>query len=349
MLFHFPAIHIRGIAAALPRQELNLRDLEGRFGGEEVARIMATTGIQAVRVAPPEMCASDLCEAAARRLLAETDLAPADLDALVFVSQTPDYPLPATAACLQERLGLPKSAAVFDLNCGCTGFIYGLLQACLLTNAGAKRVLVLAGDTSTRLVNLGDKSVRMIFGDAGSAAIIEPGPDAAVIAVKTDGSGARHLIIPAGGARRPVDAGTAEETVDDSGNRRSARDLFMDGMEVMNFTLREVPPVIEETLARAGWPRESVGAYVLHQANRFILDYLRKKMKLPTEVWPVTMERTGNTGPASIPLALAVDRERLQREGRLARCLLCGFGVGLSWGAAAVDLSRTTILDPVDV
>ena len=310
---------------------------------------MATTGIRAVRVAPPEICASDLCEAAARRLLAETGLTPADLDALVFVSQTPDYRMPATAACLQDRLGLPKSAAAFDLNCGCTGFIYGLLQACLLTGAGARRVLVLAGDTSTRLVNPGDNSVRMIFGDAGSAVLIEPGPDAAVITVKTDGSGARHLMIPAGGARRPADAEAAAELADTNGNRRSALDLFMDGMEIMNFTLREVPPVIEETLAAAGWPRESVGAYVLHQANRFILDYLRKKMKLPPEVWPVTMERTGNTGPASIPLALARDGARLRRENRLARCLLCGFGVGLSWGAAAVNLSDTVLPEPVEV
>lgn len=343
-------LNIRTVAAALPRQSLDLRELGGLFGQEEVDRIIATTGIRRVRVAPEGMCASDLCEAAARAAFQAAGLTGADMDAVLFLSQTPDYRLPATSPILQEHLGLPKEALAFDINLGCSAYIYGLFQAGLLVSSGAcRRVLVLAGDTSTRMINPGDKSVRMVFGDAGSATIVESGTDAASFLIRTDGDGARNLIIPAGGFRRPADSAAAEVTTDENGNRRSALDLFMDGMEIMNFGLREVPPAIDGVLALAGWKKAETGSFVLHQANRFMLEYLRRKMQLPAAAMPVAMADTGNTGPASIPLALTVARDQLQQEDRLRKCVLCGFGVGLSWGAAAADLGNAQILDPIEV
>jgi 3-oxoacyl-[acyl-carrier-protein] synthase-3 len=208
---------------------------------------------------------------------------------------------------------------------------------------------VLAGDVSTRLVNPLDKSVRMVFGDAGSATLVEGGADSVAFVIRTDGAGARHLMIPAGGCRRPADAAAAEVAADENGNHRSALDIFMDGMEIMNFGLREVPPTVDDALRLAGWNKDEAGSFVFHQANRFMLEYLRKKMTLPTAAVPIVMSDTGNTGPAAIPLALSVEHARLKRENRLQKCVLCGFGVGLSWGAAAADLSNTQILDTVEL
>ena len=343
-------LKIRTIGAALPRQSLDLRELGNEFGHGEVERILATTGIRRIRVAPEGLCASDLCEAAARACFAATGLTGADIDAVIFISQTPDYRMPATAACLQARLDLPQEALAFDINLGCSAYIYGLFQAGLLVSSGScRRVLLLTGDTATRLINPGDKSVRLVFGDAGSATLIESGTDAAAFVIRTDGAGSRHLMVPAGGFRQPASVAAAEVTTDDSGNRRCALDLFMDGMEIMNFAMREVPSAIDDVLRLAGWTKAETGSFILHQANRFMLDYLRKKMRVPSPALPVAMEETGNTGPASIPLALAMEHARLSGEQRLQKCVLCGFGAGLSWGAAAVDLSQTQILDPVEV
>lgn len=356
MKHSFTHLRIRAIAAAIPRQRLNLRELGARHGREEVERIIATTGIESVRVAPPGVCASDLCVAAAQGILNATGILPSAIDAVVFISQTPDYRLPATSATLQHRLGLPQDALAFDLNSGCAGYIYGLLQAALLLTSGCcRRVLVLAGDTTTRLIHPDDKSVRMVFGDAGSATLVDAGaPEGEAAAgplhlcLKTDGGGAPFLMVPAGGFRQPADPEAAAVRDDGNGNRRAALDLFMDGMEILNFSMREVPPAVDNALALAGWNRQDTGAFILHQANRFMVEYLRRKMQLPSAAVPVTMKDTGNTGPASIPLALALDHSRLAAEQRLQRCVLCGFGSGLAWGAAAVDLSQTLILDPLE-
>ncbi|MFA4943151.1 MAG: ketoacyl-ACP synthase III [Lentisphaeria bacterium] len=348
----FANFQVRALAAALPaqRQELLALAPEFNMAPEELARILATTGIRTVRVAPPEVCASDLCAAAANQIFAATGLSGGDCDALVFVSQTGDYRLPATACLLQHRLGLGRDAATFDLNSGCTGFIHALFQAGLLLAAGAaRRVLVCAGDTTTRLIHPQDKSVRLIFGDAGAAALVESAAADSAPAgftLHADGAGAKQLIIPAGGCRQPATAATAQATPDDSGNLRSPQHLFMDGMEIMNFTLREVPPLVGEALAQAGWSAAETELFLLHQANKFILDCLRKKMRLPPEKVPVLMGETGNTGPASIPLALC----QLQPPpGQRRKVLLCGFGVGLTWGAATLDLGASQILPPIDL
>lgn len=342
---------ISGIAGAVPADKQDLAQLGNSFGNDEVQRIMKGTGIREVRVAPDTMCTSDLCCAAAEKLL---DVLPRDrntIDGLVFVSQTPDWTMPPTAPALQDRLGLSRKIVAFDINYGCSGFVYGLFQAGMLIQTGAcKRVLLCVGDTSSKLVNPQDKQVRMVFGDGATATLVEYANDKQwPFVIGTDGSQGDALIIPAGGCRQPHSEATRKIKEDDHGNRRTDEDLYMDGMEIMNFSLREVPPTIERLLDMQNWSRNEVNVYALHQANKFMVDYLRRKMKLSREAVPLGIQNLGNTGPASIPLLLVTKHQHLQHKRGLTKTVMCGFGVGLSWAATAGDLSQTRFPDLIEL
>jgi 3-oxoacyl-[acyl-carrier-protein] synthase-3 len=287
---------------------------------------------------------------AARSLFSALRVEPAEIDGIVFVSQTPDHIMPATSAILQHRLGLERRVAAFDISYGCSGYVYGLLQADLLVSAGLCRsVLVCAGDTTTRVVNPRDRALRMLFGDGGSATLVVRGQDQHTYSVRTDGSGARSLIVPAGGARQPRSATTGVARQAEDGNVRSDEDLFMDGVAVLFMALRDVPEAIDDVMALAGWTKRDVSFYGLHQANRFMIDYLARKMAAPPGSVPFGAADVGNTGPASIPALLAREHPRLAAEGRLARSVLCGFGVGFSVAAMTAPLSDTTILKLIEV
>jgi len=341
-------VKIQSIAAALPPDIEELSELDLIFGEAEVSRIIKTNGIERIRKAPEGVCSSDLCFAAASHLL-NPELVQ-EIDGIIFVSQTPDHILPATSCILQHRLGLPKSAAAIDINHGCSGYIYGLYQAAMMVSAGGCRsVLLCAGDVLSRYVNPLDKNERMVFGDAGSATLVTKGDGTIGFAFHTDGSGADHLTIPAGGCRMPRSDETARVDMRPDGSLRSDEDLFLNGIEVMNFSLREVPKAIAQALEAVGWQRESVTLFGLHQANRFIIDYLRKILKVPADKVPVAMQETGNTSAASIPLMLCQERDLLVKEKMLGRTLLCGFGVGLSCGVAALDLSEATFFEPIEI
>ena len=341
-------VTIRCMAATVPKQVFDLTELYGIYGTDDVDRIMDLNGITHIRTAPDSVCTSDLCEAAARLMLAEEDLK--KVDGLVFVSQTPDYILPATSATLQHRLGLSQDTVIFDINSGCPGYIYGLYQAALLVSSGScASVLVCVGDVITRYVNQLDRSSQMVFGDGGSATLVEKGDGAMVFGFRTDGSGGEHLIIPAGGCRYPLNEDSGMVSVKTDGNMRSDEDIFMDGLEVMNYAVREVPPTLERLLHQTGWSQADVGIFGFHQANRFMIENLRKIMRLPREKVPIAMEKVGNTGSASIPLMLAQEHHRLVEENRLQKTVLCGFGVGLSCAAVALDLSQTKFWEHLEV
>lgn len=345
---------IKGIAAAYPAKTEDLHTLCSQYGHEEVERIIASTGIERVRISPPGVCASDLCQTAAAKLLAELEIERASVDGLLFMSQTPDWPLPSTACALQNRLGLEKETVAMDISYGCSAYIYGLFQAGLLIQSGAcKRVLVCAGDAISRFVNPRDKATRMVFGDGGSATIVEKDEKKSSwpFILRTDGSGGDHLIIPAGGGRHPRSPETSEDIESGNNNWRSLENIYMNGMEILNFSLREVPPTLKELAAMQSWEESELdkAAVILHQANRFMVDYLRRKMKLSPETVPITMNNTGNTGPATIPLALCQNHRQLRRKKRLNRTVMCGFGAGLSWGATVGNLTETTILDPEEL
>jgi 3-oxoacyl-[acyl-carrier-protein] synthase-3 len=297
------------------------------------------------------MTTSDLCEAAARPLLAELNWPAPSIDVLIMVTQTPDYVLPATSCILQPRLGLSTQVAAFDVNLGCSGFIYGLwLASNLLRHDGPSRALVLCGDTTSRFVSSQDHSTAPLFGDAGTAVAIERDDLAtsSIFHLGTDGRGQRHAIIPAGGFRTPRSEQTGIRTEREGGNVRSDEDLHMNGAGVLAFTMQEVPRLIRQALDKADWTIDKVDFFVMHQANRFILEYLMKRLALPKEKVVVALEEYGNTSSASIPLSLAHALGARLRQER-TKLLLASFGNGFSWGAASISCGPMAVLDVVTV
>ena len=342
---------IIGVSSAVPSLVRDVSDDAKAFGEDEARRISEAVGVNRRCVVSPEICTSDLCFAAAERLLADLRWDRGTVDALVFVSQTPDYILPATACILHGRLGLAKQCAALDVNLGCSGYVYGLwLISHLIACGNVKRGLLLTGDTISRIVSPQDRSTAPLFGDAGTATALQYNAAAPPIFFElgTDGTGAKHLIVPAGGFRRPHTDETARRTEREGGNVRSEEDLFMDGAEVFAFTLREVPPMIKAVLNASQWTADSVDAFVMHQANRFMLQHLAKRLRIPLEKMPFSLHEYGNTSVSSIPLtlshALSGDLKRKQ-----LRLVLAGFGVGLSWGAAALACGPITSPDIVSV
>lgn len=340
----FHNVRMRGVAAAVPEPVRTLADDAGVFGAEEVQKVCESTGVRQRHVAVT-LTAGDLCQAAAEKLLAESRCAPEEIDALIFISQTPDYPLPATSCCLQQRLGLSQQCASFDISLGCSGYLYGLwLASGMIASGAVRRVLILTGDTIYRTCSPEDRSVALLFGDAGTATLLEQSDGAAPssFVLGTDGSGEHHLKIPAGGYRARWFPEALVRHEYEGGNRRSAADLYMNGAEIFAFTLRAVPPLIRKVLANSGNTSEHIDHFVFHQANKFMLDHLIKRMKLPPEKCVLGLENYGNTSSASIPLAMVTHlRDRLRHEE--LNLVLAGFGVGFSWGGAYLRCGAMTV------
>jgi 3-oxoacyl-[acyl-carrier-protein] synthase-3 len=336
---------ILDMAAHLPSRVLDNDTLAALYPEWSADKILAKTGIRERRIAADGETAADLACAAAEKLFAQGRVGRAEIDFVLLCTQAPDHLLPTTACLLQERLGIARSAGALDFNLGCSGFVYGLSLARGLVDSGAaRRVLLLTADTYSKYIHPQDRSVRTLFGDAAAATVI--GPDAHAPAAEgaaigpfvfgTDGRGARDLIVDAGGARRPCDAASAAEHRDANGNVRSADHLYMNGAEVFAFTLREVPAAIDALLHKAGLAKDDIDYFVLHQANRFMLDTLRRKIGVAADRLPIHMEDVGNTVSSTIPLALM----RMRDAGQLAagtRLMLVGFGVGYSWAATIIN------------
>ncbi|KTD62106.1 3-oxoacyl-ACP synthase III family protein [Legionella spiritensis] len=318
-------LKLSAISAALPNKKLKMENLYERFGQREVERIALSTGISSLRIAEEGVNASDLCLAATKHLLEMTGLSNKTIDAIIFVSQTPDYKMPATSCVLQGKLELNTSAVAFDINYGCSGYIYGLYQAALLISSkSASRVLVCVGDTISRFLDPNDHKVRLVLGDAGSVSIVESGSDEWAFDINTDGSGFDKLIIP----------------------RENHKDgyLQMDGSAIMEFALREVGTSFDNVINDRGWNKADIQHAILHQPNEFMLNYLRKKIGLSHEQMPVVVKEYGNTGPASIPLTMC---DYYSNTAELGKAVMSGFGVGLSWGSIALNLCETKLYKPI--
>lgn len=334
---------IKAISSYLPAGELTNEQLAAEFGDVEPGVIMERTGIRVRRVAAQEEFASDLGAAAARHLFESNQVSHEEVDFLLFCTQSPDYLLPATACMVQERLGLRTTCGAIDFNQGCSGYVYGLaLAKSLIETSLARNVLLITSDTYTKYINARDRSTRTLFGD-GAAATLVAASDSEEDSIGpfvfgTDGRGAEKLIVPAGGLRRPVDAEAAVESEDEQGNRRSARNLYMNGPEVFNFTLRTVPAVMEELLVKSGRALEEIDYFIPHQANKFMLERLQRRLKIPAEKFHIDLEKTGNTVSSTIPLALESARQvgKIKTGDTVA---LIGFGVGYSWAATLLRLT----------
>lgn len=341
-------VTIKSIASWLPKGRLDMCSLGSLYGDAEVESIIKATGIDSVRIADDGMTSSDMCLNAAEALIGQDGVDKAEIDGLVFVSQTTDWILPATSISLQDRLGLSKDTVCIDIHYGCSGYIYGLLQAAAWIACGAcRQVLVLAGDTTSRMINEHDKASRMVFGDCGTATIVSKGEGKMGFLIHSDGSGSDKLIVPAGGFRFPVTAATSELLWDEDKNGRTQNDLYMDGMGIFNFAITKVHKNINQLIEIMEWQKEDVGFYGLHQANEFMVNYVRKKLKVDAALVPVNVRNYGNTGPATLPLLLS-DLSDKYSTYNFSKSILSGFGVGLSWGSIATDMSRTKFYSPIN-
>lgn len=321
---------ISAIEYHLPEHQVSNSDLTQEFPDWSVQKIADKTGIDSRRVSAPGECSSDLAAAAAERLF-QGGVDRASIDYVLFCTQSPDYFLPTSACLLQTRLGIPTSAGALDFNLGCSGYVYGLgLAKGLIETGQASKVLLLTGETYTKMLAQEDRSVRTVFGDGASATVLEavdiaPGSPAPIgpFVYGTDGTGAPNLIVEYGAFRKPMDTDGAP----------ARPTLFMDGGEIFAFTLATVPKAVNALLQRASLAPGEVDLYVFHQANRHMLDHLRRKSAIPEDKFLVHLSTCGNTVSATIPITLCEAR----RAGRLKRgavIALVGFGVGYSWSAA---------------
>jgi 3-oxoacyl-[acyl-carrier-protein] synthase-3 len=331
---------IKGITSHLPSQKLTNEELAQEFQEWDVAKIYQKTGISVRSIAAPDECASDLGVDAARKLFETGVCHPEDIDFLLFCTQSPDYFLPTTACLIQERLNLKTSCGALDFNLGCSGFIYGLSLAKGLIETGqSKNVLFITADTYTKFINPQDRGVRTIFGDGAAATLIAGiNSDKETIGpfvFGTDGKGADKLIVPAGGLRLPISQETSVEKNDGTGVYRSAQNLYMDGPEIFNFTLNEVPAAVKSLLDMSSTTMEEIDYFIFHQANSFMLECLRKKIKIPKDKFCLNLESYGNTVSATIPMAMELSLKKGEiRSG--GKVMLVGFGVGYSWGATLI-------------
>ena len=330
---------IAAIATHLPDGVLTNDQLAATFPDWPAAKILAKTGIRERRIARPDETAGDLAAAAAATLFTNGAIATDEVDFLILCTQAPDHILPTTACLLQDRLGLRTSIGALDINLGCSGYVYGLSLAAALIAAGmAQTLLLLTADTYSKYIHDLDKSVRTLFGDGATATLVRADSASARIGpfvFGTDGGGGKDLIVPAGGFRLPRSTDTARVAADRTGNARAADHLFMDGGNVLAFTLREVPAAIGALLAKTGTTIDDYDHVVFHQANKFMLDTLQRKLGLPDAQVPRLYEHVGNTVSSTIPFVL----EEQMRHGRCSagtRSMLVGFGVGLSWAAASI-------------
>lgn len=326
---------IEKICSFLPEKTLDNRQLAELFPMWTSEKIFEKTGIRERRIADADTCSSDLAFAAARKLLNSDEVG---MDWLLFCSQTPDYILPTTACVLQHRLKLPTSCAALDFNLGCSGYIYGLsLANSLLESGAASKVLFLTADTYTKLIHPSDKSTRAIFGDAGTATMLNRTSRSKLhsFVLGSDGSGAEQLIVRNRGMRlQKLEDRSA--ILDVSGNVQDPDFLFMNGPEIFNFTLKAVPKLVQSVLSRASLSLDNIDLFVFHQANGFMLEHLRRKIGISPDKFILELENCGNTVSSTIPIAL----EQLIQTGRLQpgmKVLLAGFGVGYSWGGCILE------------
>jgi 3-oxoacyl-[acyl-carrier-protein] synthase-3 len=339
----FDCVAIEAVAASVPSFTQVLDEEFVGLPQKEITKITDITGITHVRIAPSSTTSADLCLDSAELIFASCPHYRNAITAVLFVSQSRDYLLPTTASILQARLGLSADTLCLDIPSGCTGYLHGLVVAStILSSTSTGKVLLLCGETNSKLINSKDKSLSMLFGDAGSATVLGKRPGVkSFYKFRTDGTGYDKIIIPAGGCRSTFTTHSLRAVECENKNIRRPIDMRMDGMSVFNFAISAVPSLVSETLDACSFSPQSVDLFAAHQANRLIVRQLAKKCGFSEDQSPFLAARIGNTGPVSIPLLLTEGFPR--RPSALKRVVMCGFGVGLNWGACSADLSAASI------
>lgn len=328
--------YIKGISYYLPEKVITNQDLANAFPEYTVEKIASKIGIMERHISGQKETSADMASEAALKLFEEYDIAPSSIDFILFCTQSPDYFLPTSACLIQERLGIPTTAGALDFNLGCSGFVYGLAIAKgLVTARIAANILLLTAETYSKFIHPADKSNRTIFGDGAAATLISMNGFAEIgnFSLGTDGKGAEKLMLRTGGLRLP-------EKLNDlhweEGNPVSSDHLYMDGTEIFNFTLDTVPALVSDTLKKNSMNQEDIDLFVFHQANKYMLNFLRRKIKIEEDKFYICLEKFGNTVSSTIPIALkeALNEETINSGHKV---LLAGFGVGYSWGGTILN------------
>jgi 3-oxoacyl-[acyl-carrier-protein] synthase-3 len=334
-------IRISAIAAAVPAHQEKNTDYEWLSPAER-EMFIKTTGIAVRRVADSKTSTSDLCYVSAEKILNDLKTDRSEIDILIFVSQSPDYLLPATSIILQDRLKLGKHTMAFDISLGCSGYVYGLsVIASLMQNAGFRKGLLMAGDISTHSQNYKDKTTYPLFGDAGTATLLEYTPEEQEMTfhLNSDGSGYKAIMQPDGGIRSPITPESFIEREYEPGVIRTSKGLHMNGSDVFNFSITEAPLSVKEVFTAAHTGPEQIDYFIMHQANKLLNETIRKKLKIDADKVPYTLSEFGNTSSASIPITI-VHRLGKAVSGETKKLCLSGFGVGLSWASAVLDVDH---------
>lgn len=331
---------IKAISYYLPDKILTNEALIKEFPEWSVEKISDKTGIKERRIAEQNICSSDLGILSCQNLFKEHSINPDEIDFLILCTQSPDYFLPTTACIMQEKLGIPTTAGALDFNLGCSGYVYGLsLAKGLIETGAAQNVLLVMAETYSKFIHPSDKSVRTIFGDAAAATLLSTEDNCTKEPIGsfvfgTDGRGVNNLIVKTGGMRNPIKSNST--TTDEYGNIHDANSLYMNGSEIFIFTLGIVPKTMKGVLQKANLNQENIDLFVFHQANRYMLTELRKKLKIPEEKFYIYLENCGNTVSSTIPIALY----HAMQEGRIkkgSKVMIMGFGVGYSWAGALLQ------------
>lgn len=330
----FHGAGISAVSACVPKQVYYNKDLGYLLPGDKVEKTIKSIGIVERRIADDGVCASDLCCKAAERLFEDNHVEPESIDVLLFMSQTSDYRIPATSPILQHRLGLSKETCCIDLTLGCSGYVFALSTAFAYASMeGVKKVLLLDGETFSKIVNRRDRVDWPLYGDGGTATLVEKGDfGESVFLLRTDGSGEDAVKIPGGGMRNRTTPDSLVEREREDGCIRNDLEVFMDGMDVFDFAMGNVPGSIRELAGIAGISLGDIDWLVFHQANKFMTDFFIRDLKIDPSKVPYCIQKYGNTSSASIPLTIASELAGKLKRGD--RVVLSGFGAGLSWGTA---------------
>ena len=327
---------IKAISYYLPEKVLTNDELVNEFPEWSVDKIASKVGINQRHVVAEDETSADLATKAAEKLFAENDVDKNTIDFILFCTQSPDYFLPTSACVIQNRLGLQTSCGALDFNLGCSGYVYGLSLAKGLIFAGiAKNVLLLTGETYSKFIHPKDKGNRTIFGDAGSASLISTEGFAEIghFELGTDGKGANNLMVKSGGMRYPE--AKNDMTLDENGNPISSDHLYMNGAEIFNFTIEAVPQLVRNTLIKNNLELSDIHLCAFHQANKYMLNFLRKKLKIEEDQFYYYMSEVGNTVSSTIPILLTEAKKEEKLSGNV---ILAGFGVGYSWGGTVLKI-----------
>lgn len=341
---------IRGIAAAVPKNEISNWDYE-YLTDQEKKMLIKTIGVEKKRFAPKHITTSDLCYEAAEKLILELQWQKKDIDLIIFVSQSKDYFLPSTACILQDRLGLSKGTVALDVGLGCSGYVYGLsIMNSMMASGGLKKGLLMVGDISLLSCNYKDKSTFPLFGDAATVTAIEydKGATPFFYNLFTDGSKFDAIIVPHGGLRNSATKESFDEVEISPGIYRCPLNTALNGFDVFNFSISEVPKSVNEFLELTGTKTNDYNYFVMHQANLLMNESIRKKVKFEPEQVPYTLAKFGNTSSASIPLTIVSElSEKVKNES--IKFLISGFGVGLSWGVVSFETKNIVCPKIVEV